>query len=76
MASPGARLRLYEILSVMARDSSCEVKKTCVHIVHPDGRIIPFDTYNLFYRDGLETSRLAPLRARAAFAVEGGSRWA
>jgi uncharacterized radical SAM superfamily Fe-S cluster-containing enzyme len=27
------------------------VKKTCVHIVHPDGRIIPFDTFNLFYRD-------------------------
>ena len=23
------------------------VKKTCVHIVHPDGRLIPFDTYNL-----------------------------
>jgi uncharacterized radical SAM superfamily Fe-S cluster-containing enzyme len=30
------------------------VKKTCVHIVHPDGRIIPFDTYNMFYRDGRE----------------------
>jgi uncharacterized radical SAM superfamily Fe-S cluster-containing enzyme len=30
------------------------VKKTCVHIVHPDGRIIPFDTYNLFYRDEKE----------------------
>ncbi len=30
------------------------VKKTCVHIAHPDGRIIPFDTYNLFYRDGRE----------------------
>ncbi len=30
------------------------VKRTCVHIVHPDGRIIPFDTYNLFYRDGRE----------------------
>jgi len=30
------------------------VKKTCVHIVHPDGRIIPFDTFNLFYRDGKE----------------------
>jgi uncharacterized radical SAM superfamily Fe-S cluster-containing enzyme len=27
------------------------VKKSCVHIAHPDGRIIPFDTYNLFYRD-------------------------
>jgi uncharacterized radical SAM superfamily Fe-S cluster-containing enzyme len=38
------------------------VKKTCVHIAHPDGRIIPFDTYNLFYRDGLEESVLAPLR--------------
>ena len=41
------------------------VKKTCVHIVHPDGRLTPFDTYNLFYRDGLEATRLAPLRARA-----------
>jgi uncharacterized radical SAM superfamily Fe-S cluster-containing enzyme len=30
------------------------VKKSCVHIAHPDGRIIPFDTYNLFYRDGKE----------------------
>lgn len=30
------------------------VKKSCVHIVHPDGRIIPFDTFNLFYRDGKE----------------------
>lgn len=47
------------------------VKKTCVHIVHPDGRIIPFDTYNLFYRDGLEESRLAPLRRQAELAMEG-----
>jgi len=39
------------------------VKKSCVHIVHPkDGRMIPFDTYNLFYRDTLEEERLAPLR--------------
>ncbi len=38
------------------------IKKSCVHIVHPDGRVIPFDTYNLFYRDGLEQSRLAPIR--------------
>jgi len=27
------------------------VKKSCVHIVHKDGRIIPFDTMNLFYRN-------------------------
>ncbi len=26
------------------------VKKSCVHIAHEDGRIIPFDTYNLLYR--------------------------
>ncbi|HUA00219.1 MAG TPA: radical SAM protein [Candidatus Aquilonibacter sp.] len=38
------------------------VKKTCIHIVHPDGRLIPFDTYNLFYRDALEITRLTPLR--------------
>lgn len=30
------------------------VKKSCVHIAHPDGRIIPFDNYNLFYRNGRE----------------------
>jgi 7,8-dihydro-6-hydroxymethylpterin dimethyltransferase len=28
------------------------VKRSCIHIVHPDGRIIPFDTYNMFYRPG------------------------
>ena len=44
------------------------VKKSCVHIVHPDGRIIPFDTYNLFYRDGKERElnrvreQIVPLR--------------
>jgi uncharacterized radical SAM superfamily Fe-S cluster-containing enzyme len=42
------------------------VKKTCVHIAHPDGRIIPFDTYNLFYRDNLEETRLKPLQAEIA----------
>ena len=38
------------------------VKKTCVHIAHPDGRIIPFETYNLFYRNDKEQHRLTPLR--------------
>jgi 7,8-dihydro-6-hydroxymethylpterin dimethyltransferase len=45
------------------------VKKTCVHIVHPDGRLIPFDTYNLFYRDNLEETRLTPLRQNAELAL-------
>jgi len=37
------------------------VKKSCVHIAHPDGRIIPFDTYNLFYR-GDKEAELEELR--------------
>jgi uncharacterized radical SAM superfamily Fe-S cluster-containing enzyme len=28
------------------------VKRSCVHFVQPDGQIIPFDTYNTFYRPG------------------------
>jgi hypothetical protein len=32
------------------------VKKSCVHIAHPDGRIIPFDTYNIFYRGDRENA--------------------
>ncbi len=47
------------------------VKKTCVHIVHPDGRLIPFDTYNLFYRDDLEEKLLRPLRRRAELMGQG-----
>ncbi|NIG53960.1 radical SAM protein [Chitinophaga sp. Cy-1792] len=30
------------------------IKKSCVHILHKDGRIIPFETMNLFYRDDKE----------------------
>jgi len=47
------------------------VKKTCVHIVHPDGRLIPFDTYNLFYRDELEKTRLEPLRKKTELVAMG-----
>jgi uncharacterized radical SAM superfamily Fe-S cluster-containing enzyme len=27
------------------------IKKSCVHIINKDGKIIPFETMNLFYRD-------------------------
>jgi uncharacterized radical SAM superfamily Fe-S cluster-containing enzyme len=41
------------------------IRKSCVHIAHPDGkRIIPFDTYNLFYRDELEQTVLNPIRQK------------
>jgi uncharacterized radical SAM superfamily Fe-S cluster-containing enzyme len=57
---------IFRVLIIQFMDSWSfdvrSVKKTCVHIVHPDGRIIPFDTYNLFYRDDLERTVLEPLR--------------
>ena len=46
-------------------------KRSCIHMVQPDGKLIPFDTYNLFYRDGA-LARLEALRAGvdAAFRPE------
>jgi len=38
------------------------VKRSCVHFVTPERQIIPFDTYNTFYRAGAEG---APVLARA-----------
>jgi uncharacterized radical SAM superfamily Fe-S cluster-containing enzyme len=60
---------LFRVLIVQFIDAQAfdvrSVKKSCIHIAHPDGkRLIPFDTYNLFYRDGLEPGRLAELRTR------------
>jgi len=44
------------------------MKKSCVHIAQPDGRLIPFEAFNLFYRDGRQ-ARLEELRreVRAPF---------
>lgn len=41
------------------------VKRSCIHIAHPDGRIIPFDTYNLFYREGSQGHHLVSRSAEA-----------
>ena len=65
---------LFRVLIVQFIDAQTfdlrSIKKTCVHIAHPDAqRLIPFDTYNMFYRDGLEQSRLEPLRERTLAAV-------
>ncbi len=41
------------------------IRKSCVHVAHRDGkRMIPFDAYNLFYRDDLEQTVLNPIRER------------
>ncbi len=39
------------------------VKRSCIHFVTPQGKIIPFDTYNLFYRDGLKLAHREPADA-------------
>jgi uncharacterized radical SAM superfamily Fe-S cluster-containing enzyme len=56
------RVLILEVIDAQSFDLR-SVKKSCIHIAHPDGRIIPFDTFNMFYRDALEATRLAPLRA-------------
>jgi len=58
---------LFRVLIVQFIDAEAfdvrSVKKSCIHIAHPDGkRIIPFDTFNMFYRGELEVTRLAALR--------------
>jgi len=58
---------LFRVLIVQFIDAEAfdvrSVKKSCIHIAHPDGkRLIPFDTFNMFYRGDLETTRLAALR--------------
>lgn len=40
------------------------VKRTCVHIAHTDGRIIPFDTYNMFYRNDMDVRALSGRRQK------------
>ncbi len=39
-----------------------QVKRSCIHFVTPEKKIIPFDTYNLFYREGREQALRARLR--------------
>ncbi len=65
---------LFRVLIVQFIDAEAfdvrSVKKSCIHIAHPDGkRLIPFDTFNMFYRGDLEATRLAPLRQAVLAAV-------
>jgi tetraether lipid synthase len=47
---------VFRVLVVQFMDASNldvrALKKSCVHIVQPDGRMIPFETFNVFHRDG------------------------
>ncbi|NOX83498.1 MAG: radical SAM protein [Alphaproteobacteria bacterium] len=48
------------IIQFMDKYNFCvgSVKRSCVHFVEPDGKIYPFDTFNLFYRDKNVVERL------------------
>lgn len=65
---------LFRVLIVQFIDAEAfdvrSVKKSCIHIAHPDGkRLIPFDTFNMFYRGELEKTRLAGLRQLEVAAI-------
>jgi uncharacterized radical SAM superfamily Fe-S cluster-containing enzyme len=55
------------IVQFMDRFNFClgGVKRSCIHFVTPNGQIIPFDTYNLFYRNGRIDEIRVRLRAEA-----------
>ncbi len=57
------RVLIMQFIDAMSFDLRA-VKKSCVHIAQPDGTIVPFDTFNLFYRDE-RRERLTRLRAAA-----------
>jgi uncharacterized radical SAM superfamily Fe-S cluster-containing enzyme len=47
------RVLIIDFMDVQTLDIR-SVKRSCIHIVHPETlHVIPFDTYNLFYRPGL-----------------------
>ncbi len=67
-APPLTKEDIFRVLIIQFMDAHSfdlrSIRKSCVHILHPDGqRAIPFDTYNLLYRGELEERVLAPLRA-------------
>ncbi len=43
------------IVQFMDRFNFClaNIKRSCIHFVTPHGQIIPFENYNMFYRNGL-----------------------
>ncbi len=55
------------IVQFMDRFNFCVggVKRSCIHFVTPEKKIIPFDTYNLFYRPGA-AGNAALAKAQAA----------
>jgi 7,8-dihydro-6-hydroxymethylpterin dimethyltransferase len=62
------RVLIVQFMDALSLDIRA-LKKSCIHIAQPDGRLIPFESFNLFYRDGLRTT-LDALRAEVAASTE------
>jgi uncharacterized radical SAM superfamily Fe-S cluster-containing enzyme len=60
------RVLIVQFMDALSMDIRA-LKKSCIHIAQPDGRLIPFESYNLFYREsrsGLLQQRRAEIAAR------------
>ena len=55
------RVLIVQFMDALSLDIRA-LKKSCIHMAQPDGRLIPFESYNIFYRDE-RAALLAPLRA-------------
>jgi uncharacterized radical SAM superfamily Fe-S cluster-containing enzyme len=55
------RVLIVQFMDVRGLDIRA-LKKSCIHMAQPDGRMIPFESYNLFYREPAQRARLAALR--------------
>ncbi|MEY2689990.1 MAG: hypothetical protein RL375_4190, partial [Pseudomonadota bacterium] len=62
------RILIVQFMDALSMDIRA-LKKSCIHFALPDGRMIPFETYNLFYRDEAG-SGLAEIRAELDEQVE------
>lgn len=69
IASPQALTyeNVFRVLIVQFMDATNldirALKKSCIHFATPDGQMVPFESYNLFYRDG-QQHKLKQIRAQ------------
>lgn len=62
------RVLIVQFMDALSLDIRA-LKKSCIHFVQPDGRMIPFESFNLFYRDE-RMQRLNALREEIAAGVQ------
>jgi uncharacterized radical SAM superfamily Fe-S cluster-containing enzyme len=50
------------------------LKKSCIHFATPEGQMVPFEAYNLFYREG-KKAMLEAIRKQLKQSHQGRKRW-